>query len=136
MYKRQALRRLPSIINDLRRKSDSFRMDEIEKSLMKLHISPVQSPTTGLPPPNTDRNSPIVSQVQANQEQNTDKDVNAPPPEHFQFRPGNHELTTPNESNRSPKGMTTMNYNADLYGKMTHPVEKILTEIPYTDRCV
>ena len=45
----EALRSLPSIINDLRRKSDSFRMDEIEKSLMKLHISPVQSPTTGLP---------------------------------------------------------------------------------------
>ena len=26
-----------------------------------------------------------------------------------------------------------MNHNADLYGKITHPVEKILTEIPYTD---
>ena len=37
----EALCRLPSIINDLRRKSDLFRMDEIEKSLMKLHISPV-----------------------------------------------------------------------------------------------
>ena len=83
--------------------------------------------------PNTDRNSPAVSQMQANQEQNTDRDLNGPPPERFQFRPGNHELTTPNESNRSPKGMATMNHNADLYGKITHFVEKILTEIPYTD---
>ena len=29
--------------------------------------------------------------------------------------------------------MPTLNYNADLYGKITHPVEKLLTEIPYTD---
>ena len=37
----EALRRLPTIINELRRKSDAFQMDEIEKSLKKLHISPV-----------------------------------------------------------------------------------------------
>ena len=65
---------------------------------------------------------------------NTDTDVNPPPPENFQFRPGNNELsTTPNESKHPHRGITPMNYNADLYGKMTHPVEKILTEIPYTD---
>ena len=39
----EALRQLPTIIRELRRKSDSFRMDEIEKSLKKLHSSPVQS---------------------------------------------------------------------------------------------
>ena len=37
----EALRQLPTIIRELRRKSDSFRMDEIENSLKKLHVSPV-----------------------------------------------------------------------------------------------
>ena len=62
--------------------------------------------------------------MQANQEQYTDRDLNATPHDRFQIRPGTHELTTPNASYRSPKGMPTLNHNADLYGKITHPVER------------
>ena len=44
-----------------------------------------------------------------------------------------YELTTPNASSGPPKAMPHVNHNADLYGKITHPVEKLLAEIPYTD---
>ena len=106
--------------------------------MKKLHISPDQSPTTDLPPPNTDRDSPAVSQIQPTHEQYPDRDLNAPtifeapPPNRFHIRPETHELTTPNASYRPPKAMPHLNYNAELYGKITHPVEKLLTEIPYT----
>ena len=135
----EALRQLPTIINELRRKSDSFRMDEIEKSSKKLYISPIQSPTLEQPPPNTDRDSPAVSQIQPTRERNPNRDLNtqtiseAPPPSGSQNRPGMYELTTPNASTGPPKAMPHVNYNADLYGKITHPVEKLLAEIPYTD---
>ena len=68
---------------------------QIQKYLTPVTVAPVSY--THLPPPDTDRNSPIVSQVQANPEPNTDTHVNPPSPDHFQFRPGNNELsTTPN----------------------------------------
>ena len=91
------------------------------------------------PPPNTDRDSPAVSQIQPTREQYPNKDLiaptifEAPPPSGFQIRPGMYELTTPNASSGPPKVMPHVNYNADLYGKITHPVEKLLAEIPYTD---
>ena len=82
----EALQKLPAIIRELRRKSDSFRMDEIEKSLKKLYISPVQSPTLEQPPPNMDQESPTVSKIQPTRERNPTRDLNtqtiseAPPP--------------------------------------------------------
>ena len=60
----EALRQLPIIINDLRRKSDSSRMEEIEHYLQKLYISPVQSPTLGHPPSTLNHESPTVSKIQ------------------------------------------------------------------------
>ena len=89
----EALRQLPTIINELRRKTDSFRMDEIEKSLKKLYNSPIQSPTLKQPPPNTDKDSPAVSQIQPTRERNPNRDLNtqtiseAPPPSGSQNRP-------------------------------------------------
>ena len=44
----EALSQLPIIINDLRRKSDASRMEEIEQDLQNFYISPVQSPTVEL----------------------------------------------------------------------------------------
>ena len=135
----EALQKLPAIIRQLRRRSDSFRMDEIEKSLKKLYISPVQSPTLEQPPPNTDQESPTVSKIQPSREQNPNRDVNtqtifeAPPPSGSHNRSGMYELTTPNAASGPPKGIPLVNYNVDLYGKITHPVEKLLAEIPYTD---
>ena len=41
----EALQQLPTIIRNLRRKSDSFKMEEIEESLSRLNITPSQSPT-------------------------------------------------------------------------------------------
>ena len=44
-----------------------------------------------------------------------------------------YEFTTPNAASGPPKAIPLVNYNVDLYGKITHPVEKLLAEIPYTD---
>ena len=41
----EALQQLPTVIRELRRKYDSFKMEEIEEALTKLYISPFQSPT-------------------------------------------------------------------------------------------
>ena len=60
----EALSQLPIIINDLRRKSDASRMEEIEQDLQKLYISPVQSPTVELPPTTSNPESPTVSKIQ------------------------------------------------------------------------
>ena len=46
MYKRQALQQLPEIMRELRRRSESFRLDEIEEAMTKLNISPTQSPVS------------------------------------------------------------------------------------------
>ena len=77
-------------------------MDEIEKSLKKLHISPVQSPTSEQPLPNADQESPARSKIQPTRERNPNRDLNAqtisetPPPSGFQIRTGMYELTAPN----------------------------------------
>ena len=42
---KEALQQLPEIMRELRRRSESFRLEEIEEAMTKLNISPTQSPT-------------------------------------------------------------------------------------------
>ena len=65
----EALQQLPTIIRQLRRMSDSFKMEEIEQSLKKLYISPVQSPTLEHPPTTANLESPPVSRIELSQDQ-------------------------------------------------------------------
>ena len=72
----EALQQLPTIIRQLQRKSDSFRMEEIEQYLKKLYISPVQSPTLEHPPNTANLESPPVSRIELSQDQLPNRDVN------------------------------------------------------------
>ena len=44
-FAEEALQQLPEIMRELRRTSESFRLEEIEEAVTKLNISPTQSPT-------------------------------------------------------------------------------------------
>ena len=44
-FAEEALRQLPDTLRELRRRSESFRIEEIEEAMTKLNISPTQSPT-------------------------------------------------------------------------------------------
>ena len=44
-FAEEALQQLPEIMRELRRRSESFRREEIEEAMTKLNISPTQSPT-------------------------------------------------------------------------------------------
>ena len=119
--------------------SDSVRIEEIEQYLKKLYISPVQSPTLEHPPTTANHESPTVSKIQTSHEQLPDRDVNtltiseAPQPSGHHNRTSKYAFTTPNAASGPPRSIPHANFNLDLYGKITHPVEKIITEIPYTD---
>ena len=135
----EALRQLPTIINELRRKSDSSRMEGIELYLKKLYISLVQSPTLEHPPSTANHESPIVSKIQPTHEQLPSRELNTltisepPQPSGHHTRTSRYAITTPNAATNPSKCIPNVNFNVDLYGKITHPVEKIITEIPYTD---
>ena len=44
-FAEEALQQLPELMRELRRRYESFRLEEIEEAMMKLNISPTQSPT-------------------------------------------------------------------------------------------
>ena len=72
----EVLQQLPTIIRELRRNSDSFKMEEIEEALTKLYISPFQSPTLEQRPTTVNFESPSVSRIEPSNDQLLNRNVN------------------------------------------------------------
>ena len=91
---------------------------------------------------------PQVSSVEPNADQTLNRNLNtAPkakssPPNAQRSLTYNNDLMSnrvlppsaiTNSVSRHPRIQSHVNFSANLYGKITHPVEKILSEIQYTD---
>ena len=138
-FTEEALQQLPEIMRELRRRSESFRLEEIEEAMTKLNISPTLSPTQ-------EQQTGAVKFQEYNidpvKERLTDRQVNIQPvnvtllPNELENMTSTYELPPhlpTNQSAEKPRMTTQLNLTTELYGKITHPVERILSEIPTTD---
>ena len=141
-FAEEALQQLPEIMRELRRRSESFRLDEIEEAMTKLNISPTQSPT--LEQPNGTAKLQILQESDINtfKERLSGSQVNIQPvnvtllPNELENMTSTYELPShlrTNQPAEKPRVMNQINLTPELYGKITHPVESILPDIPITD---
>ena len=141
-FAEEALQQLPDILRELRRRSESFRIEEIEEAMTKLYISPTQSPTQEQQTGTAKFQFLQESNIDPFKERLTDRQVNIQPvnvtllPNELENMTRTYDLPPhllTNQSAEKPRMMTQVNLTTELYGKITHPVEHILSDIPITD---
>lgn len=146
----EALQQLPSLIKALRRRSDTFKIDEIESSLLSLNLSPLQSPTTEQRATTVTFQLPIDTGAEENINQIVSDPVgttpySVPPVQNVTVSdpcnvnvnvlgsPVVHQPNICNSLSLHPFNRMESSFCSNWYGKITNPVEKILSEIQPTD---
>ena len=108
-------------------------MEEIEEALTKLYISPFQSPTLEQRPTTVSFESPQVSRIEPSNDQLLNSNVNTLPIAEASLPNAHHNLTNnyalppsamTNQVSGHPRITSHVNFSTDLYGKITHPVDK------------
>lgn len=156
----QALRELPGIIKALRRTSEKFSRDEIQDALSKVNVSPISSPSAEINPEITLEKDMVPGDDLALKAANTETQLFSKETQHsigathaepvLQTRElQNYAMTTPNACSldRPVRPQTRLDlpiqtrsrgdepqlYETNLFAKITHPIQSVLSLIPLTD---
>ena len=114
-------------MRELRRRSESFRLEEIEEAMTKLNISPTQSPTQEQQTGTVKFQFLQESNIDPFKERLTDSQVNIQPanvtllPNELENMSRTYDLLShlpTNQSPEKPRMTTPFNLTTELYGKI------------------